>query len=295
MIIPKGNIFIEDVGLPFGEIEPMLENLQNDGFTGYVLISTPDSQSYIFINGGQMDKALDIDSASGAITVYYVPRLLNRVRNKEILVSSYVVSSRIVNVLSGMFAFQQQYAEYEVKRREMNKVLESLASDHCSGIIKVSNREGTYFLLVSGGALLTDRFSRYYGQIVCGVDEVKERLDDIDSRGATITVYAEKDEEIENRRMQKDDELERIKELMVRVESGFFRGGDIVTVDEYIVREWSIDAKLTFNVEIETSNGDLYEYKCKAAKKMGGYAGVTKAMMENMHVQENESIYVRPI
>ncbi|MBQ7568845.1 hypothetical protein IJT17_08580 [bacterium] len=295
MFIPKGNILIDEVSLPFEELEPMLNNLQNDGFTGYVLIKTTDSSSYIFMNGGQMDKAIDVDAASDAINVYYVQRLLNRVQNKQLLVSTYVLSSRMVSVLSMFFAFQQQYAEYEVRRRDFAKVLEGLESSQSSGFIKVATKSSAYFLLLSGGEVLSDRFSRQYGEIVCGVDEVKARFDEIERNGATISVYAEKDEEIENRRIQKDDELEKIKELMIRAETRFLGGGDVVKVDDYVVRGWGIDAKASFNVEVENQNGDVYEYKCQAAKRMGGYAGVTKAMMERMGVSENEMVFVKPI
>lgn len=294
MFIPKGNILIEEEPLPFAELEPMLGNLQADEFTGYVLIKTQESEAFIFMNGGQTSKAIDVNSASGTISVYYVERLLNRVRSKELLVSTYVLSSRMVKILSGFFAFQQQYIEYEVRRRDMNRVLESLESNKCSGIIKVATKKGVYYLLVSSGELLSDRFSRSYGEIVCGVDEIRVRLDDIDQMGAMISVYAEKDEEIENRRIQKDDELDKIKELYIKSESSFFRGGDIVKVDEYVVREWGIDAKTTFNVEVETQDGDTYEYKCQAAKGRNNLACVTKAMMEHMHVAENEMVFVRP-
>lgn len=297
MIIPKGNVLIEDVELPFAEVEPMLSNLQADCFTGYVSIVTPNAQAYIFMSGGDTDKALEVDNASGNVNVYEIGRLLKRLINKQLLVSTYVMSAAMVKVLGGMFAFQQQYVDYDVKRREMKKVLEGLDGGVCSGMIKVASREDTYFLIVSGGQLLTDRFSRRYGQVICGVEEVKMQLERIDEYGASITVYAEKDEEIEEQRRQKDDELEKIKDLMIRPESGFglFRSSDLVKVDEYVVREWGIDSKSAFNVEVENKDGEVFEFKCQATRRMGGYAGVTKAMMERMHVVENEIVSIHPV
>ena len=295
MIIPKGNIIIEDEAFPFVEIEPMLGNLQADGFTGYVLISSAEAQAFIFVNAGQTDKAFSIDNASGSVSVYDVERLLRRLSSQELRVSSYVLSARMVSVLNGFFAFQQQYVEYEVKRREMKKVLEGLESSHSSGVIKVATREGAYYLLVAGGELLTDRFSRWYGEVICGVDEVKLKLEEIEARGATITVYAEKDEEIENRRRQKDDELEKIKDFMVKIEGGFLRSGDVVHVDDYAVREWGIDSKTAFNVEVETPTGEVREFKCQGSKKMGSYIGMTKAMVNDLGLAENEVVTVRPL
>lgn len=295
VFVPKGNILIEDVTLPFEELGPMLTNLQTDAFTGYVLVRTADACCYIFMSGGQTDKAMSVDAASDDISVYRVDRMLNRLRGKELMVSTFVLSARMVEVLSGLFAFQQQYNEYEVRRRDMNKVLEGLEASESTGIIKVATKDGAYFLLVSGGQLLNDRFSRQYGEIVCGTDEIKMHLDDIDKRGAMISVYAEKEEEIQARRIQKNNELEKIKEFMVKLEGGMFRSADLVKVEDYVVREWDLDPKSTFTVEIETQDGTQREYKCQAAKKMGNFAGITKKMMEEMNVAENDTIFIRPI
>ena len=295
MFVPKGNILIEEVPLPFEELEPMLTNLQTDGFTGYVLVRTADALCYIFMSGGQTDKALSIDIASDDISVYRVDRMLNRLRGKDLMVSTFVLSARMVEVMSGLFAFQQQYNEYEVRRRDMNKVLEGLESSGSTGIIKVATKDGIFFLLIANGQVLSDRFSRQYGEIVCGTDEIKLRLDDLDKRGAMISVYAEKEEEIQNRRIQKNNELEKIKEFTVKQEGGMFRSADMVRVEDYVVREWDLDPKTTFTVEIETQDGTQREYKCQAAKKMGNYAGVTKKMMEEMNVTENDIIFIRPI
>lgn len=295
MFIPKGNVLFDEVQMPYEEFEAMLANLKNDGFTGYVLVKTANSSSYIFINGGVSDKVLDVNGANGTVNVYFEDRFLNRLRSKELLVSTYVLSGRMVDILSLSFTFQQQYMDYEVRRRDMTRVLEGLESGKCSGIIKVATKNGVYFFLVSGGEILNDRFSRQYGEIICGLEEVKARLEEIEQYGATISVYAEKEEEIDNKRRQKDEELDKLKDLMIKQESGLFRTSELVKVEEYIVREWGLDTKSTFNVEIETQNGDSFVFKCQAGRKMGGYAGVTKAMMERMKVAENETIFIRPI
>ncbi|MDO5297174.1 MAG: hypothetical protein Q4F00_11230 [bacterium] len=299
MYIPKGNILIDEVAFPFDELEPMMMNLQNDGFTGYIKITNPASSSYIFMNGGQMGKAIDVNSDTGSMNVYDVPRLMNRLRTKELTVSSFVLSSRMISVLSNFFTFQQHYKDYEVRRRDMTRVLEGLENGKSSGIIKVSTKNGVYAFLVTSGELLSDRFSRQYGEIICGIDELKVRLEEIEQYGAVISVYAEKDEEIENRRRQKDEELEKIRDVSIKLDGGFlssFRSSDIVKVDEYTLREWGIDAKATFTVEIETQRGELFQYKCQASgKRMNSYAGVSKAMMEHMKVAENDIVSIRPV
>lgn len=295
MQVPKGNVLIEDETLPFADINTMLSNLEGDGFTGYVKLDLQDSNGLIFYAGGTMTRALEVDPTSGSANVHLLPRLLNRIKNRELPTSTYVTSSQIVSVLGGIFAFQPLYLDYEVKRRELKKVLTNLETGEYSGIIKMASREGTHFLLMERGELVTDRFSREYGQVLCGTEAVSELLDYVHKNGATINVYAEKASEIENRRRQKEDELEKIKQLIAKTDSGFFRAGDIVKVDEYIVREWGLDAKAVFNVELETPEGDLYEYKCQATRKMGGYAGLAPAMIKKMGIKEGDLITIRPV
>ena len=294
MQVPKGNILIEDETLPFSDINTMLTNLEEDGFTGYVKLDLQGSNGLIFYNAGTMTRAMEVAPTSGSASVHLLPRLLNRIKNRELPTSTYVTSSQIVSVLGGLFAFQPLYLDYEVKRRELKKVLTNLETGAYSGIIKMASREGTYFLLMDRGELVTDRFSREYGQVLCGTEAVSELLDYVHKNGATINVYAEKFAEIENRRRQKEEELEKIKQLIAKTDSGFFRAGDVVKVDEYIVREWGIDAKAIFNVELETPEGDLYEYKCQAARKMGGYAGLAPAMLKKMGLKEGDLVTIRP-
>ena len=83
----------------------------------------------------------------------------------------------------------------------------------------MASREGTYFLLINRGELVTDRFSREYGQVLwhgrsewfvglCPQERGHQRL----CREAT---------EIENRRRQKEEELER-SQLIARQDGTFF-------------------------------------------------------------------------
>lgn len=295
MHVPKGNILIEDEPLPFSDINTMLSNLEQDNFTGYVKLDLQESNGLIFYSDGHMTRALEVEPASGSANVHLLPRLLNRIKGRELRTSTYVTSDKIVNVLSGIFAFQPLYLDYEVKRRELKKVLTNLETGEYSGIVKMASREGTHFLLMERGELVTDRFSREYGQVLCGTDAVSELLDYVHKNGATINVYAEKHSEIENRRRQKEEELEKIKQLIAKTDAGFFRAGDVVKVDEYIVREWGIDPKAVFNVELETPDGGIYEYKCQAARKMGGYAGLAPAMIKKMGIKEGDLITIRPV
>ena len=156
---------------------------------------------------------------------------------------------------------------------------------------------GTYYLAIDNGEVVRDRFCYNYGEILSGTEAVDRILNfEFDSEGATMSVYAERVEEIDIKRSAKEEELEKIKTLIVKSDGGFLRAADVVKVDNYIVREWNIaDVKSTFSVEIETPDGSLYEYKCQAGSKFGDRAGLTPAMMKKMGLAEGDNISIRPL
>lgn len=295
MQVPKGNVLFEGELLPARDIGILVSNLETDHFTGFVKMDLGDSCGYIFFADGELVRTLEVEAASDATSVLLFERFINRVKSKDFSVSTYVASPQIVGVLSGLFAFQAHYMDYEVKGRDFKKVLENLQSGKCCGILKVASREGTHFLIVDNGSLVVDRFSHHYGEILCGSDEVRQLQEYVNTTGAAISVYAEKAEEIEAKRRQKEEELEKIKSLVAKQEGGFLRASDTVRVDDYVIREWGIDAKTRFNVEVETPDGDLIVYKCEGAKKMSSYAGVTSAMMKRMNIVEGDSLSIRPV
>lgn len=295
MLIPKGNILIENTELSYSDLNLMLGNLEQDGFTGYVKVGLQDTIGLVFYVEGALVRALEMNPASGSNDVHMLSRLLTRMKGRDLIVSCYVMSDRIVQVLSGLFAFQTLYLDYEVKKRELKKVLSNLEAGEHSGFLRVTSQLGVQYLLFQAGEIVTDRFSWQYGEVLCGDRAVGELLDTVNKTGATVSVHAEKASEVELRRQERERELEKIKQVTAIKDAGFFRAGDVVKVDEYVVREWGQDVKSVFNVEIETPDGQLYEYKCQVAKRMGSNAGLAPAMLKKMGLREGDVLSIRPL
>lgn len=295
MLLPKGNALIEDITLPVHDIETMITNLESDHFTGYVRLDISGTEGLVFFSSGEVLRAIELPSGADPI-VRLLPRVINLARQRmEVPASSYVMSPQIISVLSSVFAFKPKYKDYQVKRKEMKKVLNSLEQDECSGILKMVGPDGRVCLLMDRGNLVTDRFATNYGEVVCGAESVSSVLDYVHKNGSTIQVYAEKANEIDNLRRRAEDELEKIRQLIVKEKSGMFRASDVVKVAEDIIRDWGIDIKQTFMVEIETGTGELFNFKCQAGRKLGGYAEVHSNMLKTMSVNEGDLVNVRPI
>jgi len=281
------------VTLPFPDINIMLTNLEQQGFTGYVKLELYKLDGILFFSHGAMVRSVEVDEAG--VHPYPQSRVLNRVKRKEVPVSTYILSSQVVGVLSSLFAFQPLYLDYQVGKKELKKVLNNLEAENYTGILEVVCREGTVYILIDRGKLITDNFTKEYGQILCGSEAMSSFLDAVYKSGAVINVYAEKAQDIDSKRRALEEEMEKIKQLIVKVETGLFKGADIAKVDEYITREWGIKPGVTFSVEVEAPDGTLYEVKCTSAKKVGGYINLPGSSMKKIKLKSGDLVSIRPL
>jgi hypothetical protein len=294
LVLPKGNPLIEKVTLPFTDINTMLNNLEQEKFTGYVKLELAKSTGVFFYLDGNMLRAVEIDDTN--VKVNPPARIVNRTKNREVNTSTYVLSPRIIEVLALNFAFQPLYLDYEVRKKELKKVMNTLESNLYTGIIEFRDKDSTRFVLLDRGELVTDFFASEYGEIIAGTESVSKYLDMISKEGAVINIYAERHEEIINRRKAIEEEMDKIKQLIIKEEKGWslLKSGDIFWIDEYIFEEWGLDAK-SINLELETPDGMIHVVKVQPNKKMGGYISTIGANIKKMGLNEDDLVSVKPI
>ncbi|MFP4498146.1 MAG: hypothetical protein ACLFQV_08040 [Vulcanimicrobiota bacterium] len=294
MVLPKGNPLIEDLKLNFPDINVMMNNLEQQSFTGYLKFDLNTGIIIvIFYKHGVITRAVEIKD--DAINVQPQSRLLNKLKGEEVNVSTYIVSPRIVDVVESNFAFQPLYLDYDVRERELKKVMTTLEESAYTGFIEFDSKEEKLYILIDRGEILTDFFASRFGDIVAGTGAVSDFLNQVSSEGAVINVYAEKQDEIEAKKHQKDEELEKIKQLLVKEEKGFFKAGDIFWIDEYILQEWGLRNVKTFNLELEAPDGSLYIVKSQPSKRLGGYISTIANNMKKHNLQEGDLVSVRPV
>jgi len=290
--LPKGNPLIERVTLPFPDINIMINNLEEQGFTGYARMELYRLEGVVFFLHGGIIRAMEIGDNS--VQVFPYQRVMNKVKKKEVPVSTYILASQMVGVLSNCFAFQPVYQDHPLKKKEWEKVHKTLEEESYTGVIDLKVRDTSHSLILDRGKIFTDNFTREYGQILCGTEAVHELLARINRDGATLGVMAEKAQEIEARKQIVQQELERIRQLIVKGETGIFRSKDELKVEEGIMREWGVSAK-SFNVEVELPDGDLIEARCSAGRKLGGYIAVPAQVMKKYNLNDGEVLSVRPM
>lgn len=294
MVIPRGNVLFERESLPYSDINILMSNLEQQGFTGFIKLEAGGPEVYLFFAHGQFLRALEVDETGARINTR--ARVLNRIKG-DVPTSVYVFASQQTQVLASLFAFQPLYRNVEVRKKELKKIRDHMESDEQTGVLELQTREGRHYLLLDQGKIVFNHFSPFYGDVMCGVEEVNRLFDTVGKDGGSLTVYAEKASEIETKRRELEEELERVKVLLAKTESGgiFFKAGDMVRVDEYIVREWGVRTSGSFQIEMETPDGNIYTLPCQPAKKLGGYISVPAKFMKKLQLRDSDPLSVRPI
>lgn len=294
MVIPRGNVLFENELLPYSDLNILMGNLEQQGFTGYLKFEPGGPAGYLFYAHGQFLRALEVDETGARMNT--LPRLLNRIKT-DVPTAVYILAPQQTQVLASFFAFQPLYRNVEVRKKDLKKIRDHMESDEQTGLLELSTREARHWLLLDQGKLVFNHFLPAYGELLCGVEEVNRLLDIIGRDGGSLTVYAEKASEIDSKRRELEAELERVKVLLAKTEQGsiFFKAGDQVRVDEYIVREWGLKPSGTFQVEMETPDGNIYTLPCQSAKKLGGYISVPAKFMKKLQLRDSDPLSVRPI
>lgn len=295
-LIPRGNPLIENMTLPVADIEQMLENLLTDEFVGVVQMRLASATGFFVLSNGSILRALEGNSR-GALVARLPARIYALLRQRSTAeISTFVMSESMASVLSASFAFTTFMPEKRIERKELKSVLASLDQDRLTGFMRLIGPDGITFLLVDEGVILTERFAESYGEIVCGPAQVSAVLDFVYENGSRILIRAEKSEEIDRKSEAIDLDLSRIRQLTLKKASALFRSADEVKLSEDVFREWGVDSKAQFEVELETADGRMFTYKCKAGpSRLAQRVEVHSNMLKDMNVGESDLVNVRPI
>jgi hypothetical protein len=296
-LLPRGNPLIENMTLPVADIEQMLENLLADEFVGVVQMKLATATGFFVLRSGRILRALE-GTNRGVLIARLPARIYALLRQRSTAeVSTFVMSEAMVSVLSTAFAFTAFMPDKRIERKELKSVLSSLDSNKLTGFMRVVGPQNLpTYLLVDEGEILTERFAEGYGDIVCGPIQVSAVLDHVYENGSRISIRAEKTDAIDRKSEEVDLDLSRIRQLTLKKASALFRSSEEVKLSEDVFREWGVDTKATFEVELETADGRMFTYKCKSgSSRLGQRVEVHSNMLKDMNVGEGDLVNVRPI
>ncbi|MCL5035791.1 MAG: hypothetical protein M1269_01620 [Chloroflexi bacterium] len=294
MVLPKGNTLIEKVNLDFNDIRTHLENLEEEDFTGYVKFDLGKTDGVIFYKSGkQLDKAVEVED--GKVRLYRPDHIMYRLKGKDIPVSTYVLSPALLNIFSSLVALEPIYIDYSIKKKEIKSLMQAIFKEKYTGIVEINSEEGTNYLALDKGRVVFDNYIDGYGSIITGMEKYNAFMDNITASGAKINAFAQRSKELQKKLKEAEEELSKIKQLVVKKDAGLLSGGDQVKIDHYIMNEWGAPKGGSVKVQIELQNGKSFHIKCTGSGKLGGYILTNKGVMKKYQLQENEAVFVKPV
>lgn len=287
----------EGVLLTGSDLRTMVDNLCADGFSGYVKFElSPGKHAYVFVANGDQVRAFEMTEARGDVKVAKPDRLMNMAGgNGRVLAWSYILSGRLANVLGNSFAFKPLYRDYQVKKKELKKVLDNMTHDNHSGFLQFDLSDGRAVVVLEKGEPIHDQFISQYGEVLCGREVITNLFDYVYSQGAVVHVFAEKYHELENRSRRANDDLDKMIQLTVKAVGGMFASKDTLNLDLEYARGWGFNAKSTFQIAVEDMDGRMLgTYKAKGVSKKNLNLEIPQKIVTELGLQESQEVTVYP-
>lgn len=273
-----------------------MENLLADNFSGLVQFRLSSITGFFVLRGGGILRALE-STSRGHLVARLPARIFALMHQRSNLeVSVFVLSEAMVSVYCSAFAFSSD-SERRIERQELQGVLKDLADKEKTGFLRLVGPDGLVYLIIDEGTILTERFAERFGNVICGPAQVNALLDHVHENGSKLQVRAESSDTIAKKTEAVNDDLGRIRQLTLKKVSGLlFRSADGVKLSDDVLKDWELDPKAQFDVELETADGRMFQYKGRAgSSRLGNKVEVNGNMLKDMGVTEGDFVNVRPI
>ena len=124
MNLPKGNKLFEKVALNSNDIKILTDNLAKNKFSGYINLEINTAnmrwRGILFYALGLNKTSFEIDNNNNFKLMKSASRVLGKVKNSGAVVSVYIFSPKIVDVLSNFYLFADIANREPLKRKEFD-------------------------------------------------------------------------------------------------------------------------------------------------------------------------------
>ncbi len=294
MILPVGNPLFEHTNLSLMDVQVLMDNLANNKFSGYLALEHDRKlRGGFFYSHGIIKNAFEIDEKDH-IKLIKNQRLLNKMKVRPYVISTYVLSPKIVDVLSSVYVYEYVYRDYDIKKKDFKKLLSSIEIDAVSGFAVIYVQGESRELIFSHGKVVTDSFANEYGRILCQPEQFTAFVSRVMNDGARMSLFGEKSDNIETKEIAARQALENEKELRVKIMGGLIKSNDAIKVEENFYKDWGIKPSATIQVEIEAPDGMVYVVKCSSGKNLAGNVMIPSALLKKFNLTESSIINLKP-
>jgi hypothetical protein len=195
--IPKGKPMHEKLSTSFVRVEALLEELQAQGFTGYVVMSFSQLNGYVFIRGGQVLNAAEFSERERRVGKQVREHLFHLAQQSKGIISVYFLPDDIVTALSGIADGEAVYENLTSDFASLSKLIKRLTNERRLYFISLNFGEQTE----SGGLVYIegDRVEAVCSSesgLVTGADGLQQLIDESERRMAAFSVYRAKESEL---------------------------------------------------------------------------------------------------
>lgn len=299
MNLPKGNALFERQFLTSGDIKILMDNLSEQKFSGYIQLEVGDAsrkwRGVMFYSMGLVKTAIDVTHVEN-YKLLRTSVLINKIKQAGASVSVYILSPKLVDVLSNIHLLSKIYDKSPLKKKELRKMLDEAEENMTYAVVELSARGNTNLLVMEQGHFVFDSFADYYGGILVNQDKIDEFVDFLVRNGGTISMSAAAQADMKAKELEANRIIENERELMVKKAGGMFGAND-VKIDESVFRSWPIPKQSKFvMVDISSPTGFIFSnIKCVPAKNIGQAISLPDSHMKQMGVRENDTLLVRPV
>jgi len=195
--IPKGKPMHEKLSTSFVRVDGLLEELQSQGFTGYIVMTFLQSSGYILIRGGQVMTAAEFGERERRVGKQIKEQLFRLAQQTKGTISVYHLPDDIVTALAGIADGEHVYENLTSDFASLSKLIKRLASERRLYFISLvfgDQADGGGLVYIEG-----DRVEAVCSSdegLVTGPDGLHRLVDESERRMATFSVYRARESEI---------------------------------------------------------------------------------------------------
>jgi len=279
MNVPKGAAFMpEGLMLSASDLQTTLDNLMQDHFCGYLMVSLPQSRKgYVFLSQGELLRAFEWSNTGAKL---YTPERLFAKAGDGAASSSYVLTAEMAETLAFSFALESV---------SPNGWREAVQQGRQTGFVEFSQPFPGSILYLKGEPIHESMVARY-GEVVCG----REGLARLLNEGKPSQVFVADSSQLEEKARKAHKDLDHMRAVKLKPVSGFFATKDALKVEPELIAAWGASPK-GFNMVVETPEGTRIGcLKTVAGPKKPGVLEIPLKIMQEWGANEDQEVLVYP-
>jgi len=190
MIFPKNQAVYENLNTSFTDVEELLVNLKENGFTGCVEVVFWEYEGLLLLDNGEVVNAVEEIEGKKLTGQEAVPRVIAKAGEKEGAINVYRIDGEMVTMLSSMVRSELVYQDLSTDFTSLEGLINKLQSTDHTGYIEVhlEGDQTTGFIFMLAGKVIDSLFTAR-GEDITGRGMLPRIIEQASLQGATFNVY----------------------------------------------------------------------------------------------------------